>query len=38
MIASASVTPILKKDDKTKIKNYQPVSLLNTFFWKLMWD
>ena len=27
----ATVRPIFKKDDKTKIKNYQPVSLLNMF-------
>ena len=28
---TATVRPIFKKDDKTKIKNYQPVSLLNMF-------
>ena len=28
---SVSVRPILKKDDRTKIKNYRQVSLLNIF-------
>ena len=31
---TATVRPIFKKDDKIKIKNYRPVSLLNTF-WKI---
>ena len=28
---TATVRPIFKKDDRTKIKNYRPVSLLNMF-------
>ena len=28
---SANVRSIVKKDEKTKVKNYRPVSLLNTF-------
>ena len=28
---TATVRPIFKKDDKTKIKNYRPVNLLNMF-------
>ena len=28
---TATVRPIFKKDGRTKIKNYLPVSLLNTF-------
>ena len=28
---TATVRPIFEKDDRTKIKNYQPVSLLNIF-------
>ena len=28
---TATLRPIFKKDDRTKIKNYRPVSLLNTF-------
>ena len=29
---TALVRPIYKKDDRDKIKNYRPVSLLNGFF------
>ena len=28
---TANVKPVFKKDDRTKIKNYRPVSLLNIF-------
>ena len=28
---TATVRPVLEKDDRTKIKNYRPVSLLNMF-------
>ena len=28
---SAKIRPIFKKDEKTKVKNYRPVSLLNIF-------
>ena len=28
---TATVSPIFKKDDRTKVKNYKPVSLLNIF-------
>ena len=28
---TANVRPIFKKDDRTKVKNYRPVSLLNIF-------
>ena len=28
---TAAVGPIFKKDDRTKIKNYRPVSLFNVF-------
>ena len=28
---TATVRPIFKKDDRAKIKNYRPVSLLNIF-------
>ena len=31
---TATVRPIFRKDDRTKIKNYRPVSLLN-IFWKI---
>ena len=27
----SNVRPIFKKDERTKVKNYRPVSLLNTF-------
>ena len=37
---TATVRPIFKKDDRTKIKNYHPVSLLNIFIenWKKSLD
>ena len=30
-VKTATVRPIFKKDDRTKVKYYQPVSLLNMF-------
>ena len=33
---AATVRPIFKKDDRTKIKNYRPVSLLNKIYERLL--
>ena len=31
MMKEASITPVLKKDDRLRKENYRPISILNTF-------